>query len=110
MVYLAALLIFSAITSATWFVGVAVYRAAVGEPDPARNPHFARFSAGTIALVTLLCFVPNPWGFALSVGVWWLAAKQFLELPTPKAVALFLILGALSVVSRLAVLGAMEMF
>ena len=50
-----------------------------------------------------------PWGYVASLGLWWLAARNVLELPLPRAAVLFLILAALSFVSWLVVLGALAL-
>ena len=58
--------------------------------------------------MTLPSPIPFPAGFLLSLVVWWLAAKNFLALTLPRAVALFLVLAALSFLSRLAILGVLN--
>ncbi len=108
MVYLGALVIFLLITAVIWFAAVALYHLVAGGPDLRLNPMFAATSATSILLVTLISFVPFPVGYLLSLGVWWLAAKNFLGLSWGRAITLFFILAALSVVSRLAVLGVLN--
>jgi hypothetical protein len=108
MTYLLALLIFLAITTATWFVGVAVYQSLLGGPDLRHDANFAGAACASILLVTLATPVPFPAGYLLSLVVWWLAARNFLALPLPRAVALFLVLAALSFLSRLAILGVLN--
>lgn len=108
MVYLAALVIFGLVTAVIWFVAVALCQQLAGGPDLHQNPNFAASSAVSVALVTLISFVPFPAGYLLSLGVWWLAAKNMLELPWGRAMTLFLLLAALSVVSRLAMLGVLS--
>ena len=108
MTYLLAILIFLAITPATWFVGVAVYQSLLSGPDLRHDPNFAGATCASLLLVTLATPVPFPAGYLLSLVVWWLAAKHFLALPLPKAVALFLVLAALSFLSRLAILGVLS--
>lgn len=108
MVFLAALLIFALVTAVIWFVAVAVYQQLAGEPDLRDNPNFDATSVVSVLLVTLISFIPFPAGYLLSLGIWWLAAKNFLELPLGRAVILFLLLAALSFVSRLAVLGVLS--
>jgi hypothetical protein len=108
MVYLAALLIFALITVAIWFAAVALYHFLAGGPDLRQNPNFAGASAVSILLVTLLSFVPFPWGYLLSLVVWGLAAKAGLELPPGRALLLFLLLAALSMVSRMVILGVLS--
>jgi len=108
MVYLAALGIFLLVTGMIWFMAVALYNFPAGEPDLRKNPNFAGTSAVSVLLVTLISFIPFPAGYLLSLAIWWLAAKNFLELPLGRAVLLFLILAALSIVSRLANLGVLS--
>lgn len=109
MSYLAALLIFLLITTVIWFVAVAVYRALAGGLDLSHSPNFVVASCVSILLVTLLSLVPFPAGYLLSLGVWWLASKNLLELPLSRAAILFLVLAALSFLSRLAILGALSL-
>jgi hypothetical protein len=108
MAYLAALVIFLGVATLVWFVAVAVYQALLGDPSLYRNPDFVGTSFASIILGTLLCFVPFPWGYFLTLGVWWLAARHILNLPLPRSLVLFLVLAALSFVSRLAILGALN--
>ena len=108
MTYLLALLIFLAITTVTWFVGVAVHQSLLGGPDLRHDANFGGATCASILLVTLATPVPFPAGYLLSLVIWWLAARNFLALPVPRAVALFLILAALSFLSRLAILGVLD--
>ena len=105
-----ALLIFLAISAVSRTVGLALYQGFVGAPPLARDPAILYLSAGAVSLVTVLGFVPFPWGYLLSLAIRWRTARSFAGLSAPRGVALFLILGALSFVSRLAVLGARELF
>ena len=56
------------------------------------------FSQGSIAtsdqlpLLALASFIPYLAGYLVFLAIWWVAAKVLLELPWPRAVALFLIL------------------
>jgi hypothetical protein len=109
VVYLAAFAIFLGISLTVWFVGLAVYRTYVG-PEPLVNPQLAVITCVSVGLATLFSFVQYPWGYLLTVGVWWFAARHLFELPTGRAVTLFLILSALSFVGRLAVLGWLDLF
>jgi hypothetical protein len=104
MVYLAALVIFGLVTAVIWFVAVALYQQLVGGPDLRQHANYAMTGAVSVLLVTLISFGPFPAGYLLSLGVWWVAAKSCLELPWGRAVTLFLLLAALSMVSRLAML------
>jgi hypothetical protein len=108
MPHLAALVIFALVTTAIWFTAVALYQQLVGGPDLRQNPNLAWASGVSILLVTLISFIPFPAGYLLSLVVWWLAAKPCLELPWGRAVALFLLLAALSIVSRLVILGVLS--
>jgi hypothetical protein len=108
MVYLAALAIFLLITVVVWFTAVALYHLLAGGPDLRQGRHFAAASAVSVLLVTLFSFVPFPAGYLLALVVWWLAARNFLQLPLARALILFLLLAALSFVGRLAVLGVLN--
>ncbi|HYT88948.1 MAG TPA: hypothetical protein VEL76_09585 [Gemmataceae bacterium] len=107
MVLVGALLLFLVIAAITWAVAIALYQSWVGGPDVRQHPDFVGASLFAVGLVTLASTIPFPGGYLVSLGIWWLAAKSFLQLPTPRAVALFLVLAALSFLSRLAVLGAL---
>jgi hypothetical protein len=108
MTYLLALLIFLVINAATWFVAVAVYQFLLGGPDLRHSPTFVGASTVSITLVTLISPVPSPAGYLLSLGVWALASWGMLELSRLRAGVLFFLLGALSFISRLAILGALH--
>ena len=69
----------------------------------------AILTAQAVVFVALTSLVPFPWGYLLGLVIWGLAAGH-LNLPGPCALALFLILAALSFLSRLALLGALEVF
>src|SRR5688572_15094608 len=84
VVYLAAFAIFLCIRLAVWFVGLAVYRAYVG-PEPLAHPLLGFITCVSVGLATLFSFVPYPWGYLLTVGVWWFAARHLFELPTVRA-------------------------
>lgn len=58
--------------------------------------------------MTLASFIPFPGGYLVSLAIWWFAARLRLGLPWLRAAALFGILAALSFLSRLAILGALE--
>jgi hypothetical protein len=105
MVHLLALLIFLGSAAATWAVGVSLYQSWLGGPGLLRHPLFWPSSALAVGLVTCASFVAFPWGYVLTVGVWWFAARNLLELPRPRAFALWLILSALSLLSRLVIRG-----
>ena len=105
MTHLLALSIFFAITTLTWFVGVAIYQSLLGRPDLRHDANFVGASCVSILLATLISFAPFPWGYYFSLAAWALAARGMLELPRHRAVSLFVILAALSFLSRLAILG-----
>jgi hypothetical protein len=102
------LVLFALVTTVVWFVAEALYHLLTGGPDLRHNPSFTAASAAALLLVTLISFVPFPTGYLLSLGVWWLAARHILELPMPRALLLWLLLAALSMASRLALLGALH--
>ncbi len=108
MTFFIALVIFLGITTTIWFIAVALYQSIMGGPDLRQNPNFAWASLVSILLVTVISFVPFPAGFLFSLAVWWLAGKTFLELPFGRATVLFLLLAGLSIISRLAILGALD--
>jgi hypothetical protein len=103
------LLIFLAITVVTWAIAIALYQTFVGGPDLRQHPHFYQGSAVAVGLVTLAFPIPFPGGYLVSLGLWWITAKCLLELPLPRAVALFLILASLAFVSHLAIRGALAL-
>ena len=109
MTVLIALLIFLGIAAATWAVGIALYQSWLGGPELHQQPEFSQVSALAVGFVALTSPVPFPWGYLLSLVIWGLAAGH-LPLPWPRAVALFLILAALSFLSRLVILGTLEWF
>lgn len=109
MSYLAALLIFAAVATATWFVGVAVYQSLFPAPDLRTDPGFVGASSASILLVTLASLVPFPIGYFLSLGVWAFAAWGILGLPSTRGGVLFASLAVLSFLSRLAILGALNL-
>jgi hypothetical protein len=110
MPFLGAFLIFVVLAAVTWAVGVALYQNWVGGPDIRQKQDYLGIATLAVVLVALASFIPHLAGYFVCLAIWWVAAKVLLELPWPRAVALFLILAALSVVSRLAVLGALEAF
>ena len=107
MAFLGAFLIFVVLAAVTWFVAVGLYQSWVGGPDIRQKPDYLGAATLAVVLVALASFIPYQAGYLVCLALWWFAAKGLLELPWPRAVALFLILTALSFVSRLAVLGAL---
>src|SRR5262249_5303569 len=92
----------------TWAVGVALCQSWLGGPDLRQNPDYLGITTLAVVLVGLASFIPCQGGYLVSLVIWWLAARVLLELPRPRAIAPFVILAALSFVSRLAVLGVRE--
>lgn len=109
MSYLAALFIFAAVATGTWFVGVAVYQTLFPTPDLRSAPGFVGAGWVSILLVTLASLVPFPIGYLLSLGVWAFAAWGILGLPCTRGGVLFGTLAVLSFLSRLAILGALSL-
>lgn len=105
MVYVVAFLIFVAITAVIWAVAVGLSHTFLGGPDLKEHPDFLLFSALTVGLVSFLSFIPFPAGYLVSLPVWWLAARNLFELPTGRALLLFVLLAGFSFVARLAVFG-----
>jgi len=62
-----------------------------------------------VGTVTLLSFVPFPAGYILSVVAWAVAVYGFLELPTGRATVLEGYLSVASIVTRLVVLGVLDL-
>ena len=98
-------MIFLAITTATWLVGVAIYQSLLGGPDLRHSPGFVGATCFSILLVTLISFAPFPWGCYFSLAVWALAARGLLDLPWHRPLPLFVFLAALAFLSRFAILG-----
>jgi hypothetical protein len=109
MVYLLALVMFVALSAACWFVSVACYRGTVAGSDPAAAPHYRETAAAAVGGAALTAFVPFPAGYVLGLTVWGLAAFAGLGLGAGRAAVLFLYLAAGSYVTRLVVLGVMEL-
>jgi hypothetical protein len=107
MVFIGGLVIFALITVVIWFVAVALYNL-LTRTDLHQSHHFGASASVAIFLVTLLSFVPFPWGYFLSLGVWALTAWGMLELPRLRGGLLFVLLAVLSFVARLAALGALN--
>ena len=110
MPFRGAFLIFVVLAAVTWAVGVALYQSWVGDPDLRHKQDYLGIATLTVVLVALASFIPSLAGCLVCLAIWWLAARVLLELPWPRAVALFVLLAALSFISRLAVLGALEVF
>lgn len=109
MVYLVALLLFAALSAACWFVSVAVYRSTLGGPDPAAAPGYRAAAAVAVGATALTSFIQFPWGYLAGLVVWAVAAFGGLGLSAGRAAVLFAYLAVGSFVTRLLVLGFMEM-
>jgi hypothetical protein len=110
MVYLVVLLIFAALSAACWFVSVAVYRSTVDGPDPAAAPSYRATAVVAVGVTALTSFIPFPGGYIAGLAVWAVAAVGGLGLSAGRAAVLFSYLAVGSFVTRLFVLGFMEMF
>ena len=109
MVHLLALLIFATLAAASWSVCVACYRSTFpGGPDPAAHPNYRVISLGVVAAVGTTGLVPFPAGYVAGVVAWASAAFGFLELPAGRAALLTAYLAAASVVTRLVILGVLD--
>jgi hypothetical protein len=110
MNFLGAFLILLVIAVVTWAVAIALYQSWVGGPDLRQKQDFPGISALAVGVVALASFIPYLGGYLVCLAIWWFAAKLLLELPWLRAASLFGILAALSFLSRLAILGALEVF
>jgi len=109
VIYFIAYLMFAALAAAAWFVSIALYRSTVGTPDPVVVPSFRAVTVATVLTVALTSFAPMPLGYALGLVVWAIATFGFLELPAGRAAGLFAYLAAGSFVTRLIVLGVLDL-
>ena len=108
MVLFVALLIFAALSAATWYVSLACYKSTYGDTPDSKPPSgCSAVSACAVGAVTLTCFVPFPAGYVVGFFAWAVAVYGFLDLPTGRASVLVGYLAAASVVSRLIVLGVL---
>jgi hypothetical protein len=110
MAYLGALLVFVALAAACWFVSVAVYKGTFDGPDPAAAPSYQLTTGLAIAVTSMTSFIPFPNGYLAGLVVWAVAAFGGLGLGAGRAAALFAYLAVGSFVTRLLVLGVMDMF
>jgi len=110
MAYLLALLIFIALSAACWFVSLSVYKSTVGGPDPTAAPSYRVSAVAAVGATALTSFIPFPGGYLAGLVVWAVAAFGGLGLSAGRAAALFAYLAVGSFVTRLLVLGFMEMF
>jgi hypothetical protein len=102
--------LFLALTAATWFVSVAVYRSFFVGHDPAASPSYRRVAAIAIGLVTMACYRGFPAGYVVSVLVWTAVAFFYLNLPRWRAAVFAALLALGSFLTRLMALGALEFF
>ena len=110
MAYLGALLVFAALAAACWFASVAVYKGTFDGPDLATAPSY-RLTAGlAIAVTSMTSFAPFPAGYVLGLVVWAVAAFGGLGRGAGRAAVLFAYLAIGSFLTRLLVLGFLEMF
>lgn len=110
MTFLAVLLIMLGANALVWGLAVSLDRAWFGMPGPLDKPYFWIHSALSVGLVSGLAFLGFPWGYPLSVLLWGFAARNLLELPYPRWLALSGLLAGLSLVSWLAIFGAVELY
>jgi hypothetical protein len=94
-----ALLIFLGVAAATRVVAIPLYESWVGDRDLRLKAGFLQVCALAVGFVSLTSLVPFPGGHLLSLVIWGLVAGH-LNLPWPRASALFLILTVLSFLSR----------
>ena len=108
--YVTAFIVFAAMTAACWFVSVSVYKSTVDHPDVAALPNYLKVALLAVLMVTLTSFIQFPGGYFAGVAVWAVATFAGLGLSTARAAILFAYLAVSSLVSRLVVLGIMDMF
>jgi hypothetical protein len=109
MAHLIALLTFVALSAACWFVSVACYQSTVTGSDPAASPYYRTTAAAAVGFAALTSLAPFPAGYIFGLVAWGVAAFTGLGLTAGRAAVLFLYLAAGSYVTRLVVLGVMEM-
>ena len=110
MPVLLALVIFIALSAATWWVSVACHRATYSDPpEVTADPNYSTVAACAVAAVTLTCFIPVPLGYLAGLVAWAGAVYGFLNLPDGRATVMVGYLAVWSVVSRLVVLGVLSM-
>ena len=108
MAHLAALLIFAALAAASWYGCVACYKSTFpGGPDPTAAPNYRVISFWVIAAVGVTGLMPFPVGYYAGV-VAWASAFGLLGLPSGRAAVLTGYLAVASVVTRLVILGVLD--
>ena len=110
MAYFFALLIFAGLSAGSWFAAVALYQATWNDGELTARPDYSTISTVVIIAVTMSCFFPAPAGFYLSLFSWGVAVFASLELSWGRGAVLFAYLSMASLLSRILILGTMEMF
>jgi hypothetical protein len=109
VVLLVALVIFAFPAWATWAVSVACYRSTFTEStDLTTDPSYSTVSTCAIAAVTVVSFIPMPFGYFAALVAWGTAVYGCLNLPRSRATALFGYFAGWSVVTRLVILGVLS--
>ena len=110
MAYFYALLIFAALSAGSWFAAVALYQATCNDEELTTRPDYSTISTVVILAVTLSCFFRFPAGFFLALFSWGVAVFASLELSWGRGAVLFAYLMGASLLSRILVLGVLDMF
>jgi hypothetical protein len=100
--------IFVGLSATCWFVGLAIYRGFRGDDD-LKKADRAKRAFYVIGIQAELAYIPFPLGYLLTLVVLALASWLAFEKPTAKVILLFLILGTLNYVLRLATLGVLTL-
>jgi hypothetical protein len=109
VVVLLALLIFAALSAATWSVSMACYKSTYSAgPHPSADPNYSTVAACAVAAVTLSCFLPFAPGYIAELVIWTVTVYGFLNLSTGRATILMGYLAAASVVARLVTLSVLS--
>ena len=109
MTRLVALLIFAALAAASWYISMAWYKSTFPDgPDPTAAPNYRVISFWVIAAVGVTGLMPFPVGYVAGVVAWASAVFGFLELPAGRAAALTGYLAVASIVTRLVILGVLD--
>jgi hypothetical protein len=107
--YILAFLIFAVLATVSWFVAVACFRSTFAAPDPSECPNYSLVRGVAIGVVTMMYFIPFPVGYYFSLVAWFSAVFGFLEMQALPGLVLFIYLAFASIVSRVAVLGVLNM-
>ena len=84
-----------ALTAGVWLGALALEQRWLLGEDLRCHPNFLSLSSVPLLMVSGLLFAPWPWGYVLSLPLWWLTAKGIFQLPWGRAIALFVIVGVL---------------